>query len=526
MWLCPLFLLACITSHATGLSAREWKRRTVYQIITDRFALESGRQDQCDQGPCPYGNYCGGTFQGILDKMDYIKGMGFDAIWISPVVDNFPCGYHGYWARNKFQIEAQFGGADELLKLVKGAQAQGVAVMLDIVANHLGPGGDFPSDYAPFNSSDYFHGTPSNHCQAQGSDQNTLETCWLVNLPDLKQEDPFVSSTLIKWMSGLQQQYGFDGIRIDTVPYVNKQFWKQFKTAALPDTYCVGEVLVDRSSDLNYVSGYQTATGDEGVTGPLLDGVLNYPLFFALRDVFMSNPSSSLSKLHDAWLQLAATFKDENHDQPRWLLGNSDPASYQNGVTAAMFFPGVPIAYYGTEQGMAGGQSDNDKRQPLWSHGGYDVGSPLYIWTAALVRARRAMLKGLGSDDTKIDVVNMLTLAPGNQDVLSFQRGGAVVIMSNKQAGTWQPRRDCGDVGTNPQTCAAAGCCWLPVSPNPGNAPWCYHPPNGPSPPSPPSPSPPSPPAPGGRCATVGANGVLEVDVTHGPRVMMQVGSF
>ena len=43
----------------------------------------------------------------------------------------------------------------------------------------------------------------------------------------------------------------------------------------------------------------------------------------------------------------------------------------------------------GTEQGMAGGQSDNDKRQPLWSHGGYDVGSPLYIWTAALVRARR-----------------------------------------------------------------------------------------------------------------------------------------
>lgn len=57
---------------------------------------------------------------GILDKMDYIKGMGFDAIWISPVVDNFPCGYHGYWARNKFQIEAQFGGADELLKLVKG----------------------------------------------------------------------------------------------------------------------------------------------------------------------------------------------------------------------------------------------------------------------------------------------------------------------------------------------------------------------------------------------------------------------
>ena len=123
---------------------------------------------------------------------------------------------------------------------------------------------------------------------------------------------------------------------------MNKQFWHQFKMQALPDTYCVGEVLVDRSGDLSYVSGYQTATGDEGITGPLLDGVLNYPLFFALRDVFMTNPKASLSKLHDTWLALAAAFKDvgalgnfaENHNQPRWLLGNSDPATYQNGVTA------------------------------------------------------------------------------------------------------------------------------------------------------------------------------------------------
>ena len=60
----------------------------------------------------------------------------------------------------------------------------------------------------------------------------------------------------------------------------------------------------------------------------------------------------------------------ENHDQTRWLLTNPDYRSYQNGLTAAFFLPGVPIAYYGTEQGMAGGQSDNDKRQALWRHGG------------------------------------------------------------------------------------------------------------------------------------------------------------
>jgi alpha-amylase len=50
--------------------------------------------------------YCGGTFKGVTDSLDYIANMGFDAIWISPVVKNYEdastnqWGYHGYWATN------------------------------------------------------------------------------------------------------------------------------------------------------------------------------------------------------------------------------------------------------------------------------------------------------------------------------------------------------------------------------------------------------------------------------------------
>ena len=61
--------------------------------------------------------------------------MGFDAIWISPIVDNFPCGYHGYWARSKFDVEQQFGGADELSALLEECHGRGMAVMLDIVVS-------------------------------------------------------------------------------------------------------------------------------------------------------------------------------------------------------------------------------------------------------------------------------------------------------------------------------------------------------------------------------------------------------
>lgn len=152
-----------------------------------------------------------------------IQGMGFDALWISPVVDNLACGYHGYWARHLFEIEARFGGAAELHALMAAARARGIAVMLDIVANHMGPpsSGDSFQEFTPFNSTDHYHGTLASHCDAGAATQDhTREICWLVNLGDLRQENPYVAGQLLAWMQGLQKAYHFDAVRIDTVPYV------------------------------------------------------------------------------------------------------------------------------------------------------------------------------------------------------------------------------------------------------------------------------------------------------------------
>lgn len=548
----PALLL--LASAAAALDAAQWKQRTIYQVLTDRFALAPGKSDTCSQGGCPYGNYCGGTYDGIASKFDYIKGMGFDAVWISPVVDNTDCGYHGYWAQQQFEIEEHFGGADELTRFMKTAKQQGIAVMLDIVGNHMGPPKDDSySEMSPFNSPDHYHGTLSSHCAAGGTDENKLETCWLANLADLKQENPYVTQQLLAWMQGLQDKYNFDGIRIDTVPYVNKQFWHALKTQPLNNTYAVGEVLVQNQA-LDYLAGYQHSNGDEGVNGPLLDGILNYPLFNALRNTFQRG--QGMDQLKQTVQAISSAFADagalgtfaENHDQPRWLLGNGDWTLYRNGLTCVMMLPGVPIAYYGTEQGMAGGQSDNDKRQPLWSHGGYDTTAPLYQWTSRLVKARKAMLSSL--TDADIDVISHFG-TPNNDDrVLSFMRGPALTVVTNIGSGkgdisaqistSWKTglrvcdvlqsssvpvlhanvsacepqgsRSDCGHMGTNQQKCEAGGCCWGPVTPNPGNLPWCFHK-SGPSPPPPP-PSPPTPP--GARCATVGNGGTLSVTLRGG----------
>lgn len=78
-----LALLAQI-SATLGADTNAWKSRTIYFALTDRIARNEN--DGGGGGCNNYGDYCGGTFKGLQGKLDYIKGMGFDAIWISPVV--------------------------------------------------------------------------------------------------------------------------------------------------------------------------------------------------------------------------------------------------------------------------------------------------------------------------------------------------------------------------------------------------------------------------------------------------------
>lgn len=72
------------------------------QLITDRFATSDGSSPACDTSQR---QYCGGTWKGIVQKLDYIQNMGFDAIWISPVVANvegnttYGQAFHGYVPR-------------------------------------------------------------------------------------------------------------------------------------------------------------------------------------------------------------------------------------------------------------------------------------------------------------------------------------------------------------------------------------------------------------------------------------------
>ena len=82
----------------------QWRGKAIYQVLTDRFA----RADKsCDPQAR---TYCGGTWRGIMNNLDYIQNMGFTAIWISPVTLNIPqntsegVAYHGYWQTSLYDL--------------------------------------------------------------------------------------------------------------------------------------------------------------------------------------------------------------------------------------------------------------------------------------------------------------------------------------------------------------------------------------------------------------------------------------
>ena len=363
-------LLFLIVLSALSKSPEEWKSRTIYQLLTDRFARTNGSDTPC----LDWKNYCGGTFQGIINNLDYIQGMGFDAIWISPVVSNIDRGYHGYWTKNLYEINSYFGTEQDLKNLIDACHERDIWVMVDVVANHMAPiEQDFEQLY-PFNDASYFH----DDCTITDfNDQNQVLYCWLFGLADLAQENPKTRNLILDWVKNLVNDYNIDGLRVDTVPYVPKDFWYEFTQAA--GVYCLGEANL---GSFENIASFQ---------GPV-QGLVNYPLFWVLRPIFQFGSSMVKINYHmteakNVWrdMELLGTFMG-CHDTFRFLADSGNIPGYRAAMAFILTTTGIPIVYQGEEQYFSGGD-DPANREPLWT--AMNSESDMYKYIQRVVSIRK-----------------------------------------------------------------------------------------------------------------------------------------
>ncbi|OJJ55916.1 hypothetical protein ASPSYDRAFT_92119 [Aspergillus sydowii CBS 593.65] len=372
-----------------ALNADGWRSQSIYFLMTDRFA----RTDGSTSAPCELSQrtYCGGSWQGIINQLDYIQDMGFTAVWITPITEQIPettafgTGFHGYWQKNIYNVESHLGTADDIKALSKALHDRGMYLMLDVVANHMayaGPGGstDF-SIFTPFNSASYFHSyCPINNYDDQWQSENCYLGDNIVSLTDLNTQNSEVRSIWYDWVKDIVSEYSIDGLRLDTVKHVEKDFWPGYVQAA--GVYAVGEVL---DGDPAYTCGYQAS---------IMDGVMNYPIYYPLREAFKSS-SGNMGDLYNMINSVSSNCRDptllgsfiENHDNARFASYTKDISQAKNVLAFIFLTDGIPIVYAGQEQHYEGGE-DPYNREPVW-WSGYSTQSELYQFIAATNKVRK-----------------------------------------------------------------------------------------------------------------------------------------
>lgn len=389
MQLFPFLALLANVDYALTATPNEWRSRSIYQVVTDRFGRSDGSTTaSCDPG---LGKYCGGSWNGLVDKLDYIKGMGFSAVWISPVtyqeqeVTTDLASYHGYWQQDLYRLNNAFGSEDDLEALAQALHDRDMYLMLDVVVNHFAwPGNGTTVDYSnfnPFNKEEYFH--PFQLLSDLDANNKTdAEIGWLgddvLSLPDVKTEDPQVASMYYSWIESLVSNYSADGVRIDTVLNVNTDFFPGFNKAA--GVFCTGEVF----------------NGDPASSCPIqedLDSILNFPIYFYLTRAFNStsgNITALVDQMQDVKnncrdIHTLATFS-ENHDLPRFASYTKDMSLASNIITYNILADGIPIIYYGQEQHLDGSFNPVN-REALWLTK-YDTNATLYKLISSLNQIR------------------------------------------------------------------------------------------------------------------------------------------
>lgn len=347
--------------------ARDWRDEVMYFPLTDRFHDgDPANNDSVDLGN-PL-SFHGGDFAGIKAKLDYIQETGGTTLWLAPVQDNTnlgvigtyqSAGYHGYWIRDHYGVEEHQGSLAEVKELVREAKDRGMRVVLDTVLNHVAPDHPWTQDPA---KKEWFHN--------QGgiddyNNQEQVEQRDLGGLPDLNQENPEVYSYLLENTAHWVRELGADGVRLDAVKHISKDFWSKFvpdlkEKLHDPDLFVLGEVL---HGDVGYVAAYQKAG---------IDHVFDIPMYYSMRDVFGNDVSCK---------ELARRFADDhkyadpnklvtlidNHDFPRFMstsVGDENERSQrlQLAMSLLMTMRGTPSLYYGTETAMEGGGDPDNRR--------------------------------------------------------------------------------------------------------------------------------------------------------------------
>jgi cyclomaltodextrin glucanotransferase len=421
-----LTLAACASMPQTAYygTTEPFASEAVYFVLTDRFVDGDSSNDHRDQGganrtfdrPLLGANgvpdnigYLGGDFRGLLDNAEYIREMGFTAVWITPIVDNpdeaftggfrigegffadhGKTGYHGYWGVNFYRVDEHLESpglnfADFTRRM---RSEHGLRIVLDIVCNHGSPSYTMPVDQPGFgeiyDAKGRLVADHQNLPPAKLDPANPLHR-WFHREPDLAElsnlddTNPEIMDYLVgAYLRWIDQ--GASAFRIDTMGQMPHAFWRDFTArirAAHAGFFMFGE-------DFDYDAG-KIAEHTWPENGAV--SVLDFPGRARMVEVF-ENPGSDYARMLDSLHLEDGVYRNpyelmtfyDNHDMTRMKASEDGFIDAHNWLFTAR---GIPVVYYGSEMAFMAGNKEHE--------GNRNYFGPQGIAAARENRIRRAL---------------------------------------------------------------------------------------------------------------------------------------
>ncbi len=396
----------------------DYENGVVYQIFVDRFAKtgkprlrkESVYNPDWDNGIPEYAEYpgqplenntlFGGTLYGIVEKLDYLSGLGVNILYLTPIFKAYS--NHRYDTGDYSKVDSALGGITALRKLIKEAHKRGMKILLDGVFNHTGDDSLYFNKYKRYPSLGAYNSEKSPYYSWYTFDSypDEYKSWWGVKvLPTLNTSNPEVIDYFCG-DDGIIKKYlreGIDGWRLDVADELSEKLLFAIKTASHeqnPDSMILGEVWEDASNKIAYSARRHYFMGDQ------LDSVMNYPLRSAIIDyvkwgnasdfaarmniILLHYPKHVLNRLlnflgsHDTERIITVLAGDDMSGKCGTELAHKRMSEEQlvKGKKMVEFafallcsFPGMPCIYYGDEIGMQG-YRDPFNRMPFCENNG------------------------------------------------------------------------------------------------------------------------------------------------------------
>ncbi len=336
-----------------------------------------------------------GDLQGIRSKLPYLKDLGVDLIWLSPIFTS--PSYHKYDVKDYYAIDPNFGSMTDFEHLVADAHGQGMQLILDLVINHSSERHSWFLD-AKHNAFSQFRDyyiwkTPQEikdlnaEQRAETADSQERNPWHVANkvdeqkyygmfwsgMPDLNLANETVQEEVFS-IAQYWLKKGVDGFRLDAAKHVfppwqeemTQPFWRKFTEKCKEikaDAYIVGEVWTSAENVAPYYESFSSN--------------FNFQLCDGLRELIRHERGAKelierLKAAHGNFDSYNTNFIDAtiqgNHDMERiGTVANGNINKLQMATFLQFTLPGIPYIYYGDELGMLGPKPDERIREAfLW----------------------------------------------------------------------------------------------------------------------------------------------------------------